>query len=630
MSFPMMPSSAARSLSDLLMALAGVAQQLRLRPPGHPMLASSLAALDRALATCLAERPELVIEVGTVQLTVDSMETDPGFEPLRHLAMQIRDAGVGALVLRQGLLAAEVVALLRVMQEGNVESRGLPESEHLSLRAHRASGPHARDPWLALERLVLEDPERSRVTRDVTELALALELYPATPAFDVRVLELLAQAALQCEAVVHIALDALFMALPAKTLRRLLGPRRNPITQQEFLRAMVPTLTPAAMLRICQALAAGRNDLMSASGLRVLARLASDATRSERAAVVMEQAVLRLAELSLAEGSPPARHTPEPDRVLKLALESGIAETGTRGAADRMIARKQVAALLALLDTVPRSDPVAAALRERLYQPQSVRAILSAQPVDLDSLDRLIPDAGLQAAPVLFDALADSRERRVRMRLLDMLSRYGDPVGPIALDRFEGMPWYVQRNLVHLIGRLNDTPPNFPFDALMAHRDIRVRHEAIAVALNDPQLRDQAIELAVSSDHGPTLQLGLQCLSDYCPPEYLPRVTAVAMDPVWGEDVRADAIMAVAASHDPATLRILRRLVVGRGIASLGRLAPRSPTMLAALRGLALHWPQHPKVGLLLDHARQSRDADVRDAARPVTRRVSASYRSLT
>ncbi|HWA16284.1 MAG TPA: hypothetical protein VG817_07620, partial [Gemmatimonadales bacterium] len=68
----------------------------------------------------------------------------------------------------------------------------------------------------------------------------------------------------------------------------------------------------------------------------------------------------------------------------------------------------------------------------------------------------------------------------------------------------------------------------------------------------------------------------------------------------------------------------------GRGLASLGRLAPRSPTMLAALRGLAVHWPQHPKVGMLLDTARQSRDADVRDAARPVSRRVSASYRSLT
>lgn len=624
-----MPSSASRSLSDLLMALAGVAQQLRLHPVGHPMLASCHATLDRALVACLADRTELVIEVGSVQLIADGMETNAGFEPLRHLAMQIRDAGVGTMVLRQGLGATEVVAMLRVMQEGG-DSAALPESEHLSLRAHRASGPHARDPWLALERLVLEEPERTRVTRNVTELALGLELYPATPAFDVRVLELLAQASLQCESVVHIALDALIMALPSKTLRRLLGPRRNPITQQEFLRAMVPTLTPGAMLRICQALAAGRTELMSASGLRVLARLAADAATHERAAVVMEQAVLRLAELSLTDGANVPRHSTEPERVLKLALESGIAEGGTHGAADRMIARKQVAALLALLDTVPRNDAVAMTLRQRLYHPQSVRAILAAQPVDLDSLDRLIPDAGIQAAPVLLDALADSRERRVRMRLLDMLVRFGDPVGPVALERFEGMPWYVQRNLLALIGRLNDVPMGFPLESLLGHRDLRVRHEAILVALADPELREPALDQAVDSPHQPTVRLALSALSDYCPPEYLPRVMAIAVDPQREDEIRADAIGAVAASKDPTTLRVLRRLVVGRGIASLGRLAPRSPTMLAALRGLAAHWPQHPKVGMLLDTARQSRDADVRDAARPITRRTTASFRSLT
>jgi hypothetical protein len=610
------------------MALAGVAQQLRLRPLGHPMLASSQAALDRALTACLTERPELVVEVGTVQLLVDGMETNPGFEPLRHLAMQLRDAGIGAMVMRVGLSGAEVVSMMRAVQEGG-ESGALPQSEHLALRPHRASGPHARDPWLALERLVLEDPERTRVTRNVTELALGLELYPATPAFDVRVLELLAQASMVTESVVHIALDSLIMSLPARTLRRLLGPRRNPVTQQEFLRALVPTLTPAAMLRICQALAAGRTELLSASGLRVLARLAADAARSERAAMVMEETVLRLAELSLADGPACPKHTPEPERVLKLALESGIAEIGTRGAADRMIARKQVAALLALLDTVPRTDAVAATVRQRLFQPQSVRAILAAQPVDLDSLDRLIPDAGLAAAPVLLDALADSRERRVRLKLIDLLARYGDPIGPLAMERFDGMPWYVQRNLLALIGRLNDVPLDFPLPSLMTHRDLRVRHEAVVVALHDPELRETAISQGLESEHPPTLQLALGALNDYCPPELLPRVMAIAMDPVRDEELRADAVIAVAASKDPSTLRVLRRLVVGRGIAGLGRLAPRSPTMLAALRGLAAHWPQHPKVGMLLDTARQSRDADVRDAARPVTRRSSSSFRTL-
>jgi hypothetical protein len=72
-------------------------------------------------------------------------------------------------------------------------------------------------------------------------------------------------------------------------------------------------------------------------------------------------------------------------------------------------------------------------------------------------------------------------------------------------------------------------------------------------------------------------------------------------------------------------LRLLRRQVVARGIPGFGRLAPKSPGMLAALRGLAAHWQSHPKVVPLLEAARQSRDPEIRAAARLPTRRSSAS-----
>ena len=77
------------------------------------------------------------------------------------------------------------------------------------------------------------------------------------------------------------------------------------------------------------------------------------------------------------------------------------------------------------------------------------------------------------------------------------------------------------------------------------------------------------------------------------------------------------AVTALAPVSDPVVLRLLRRLVVARGLAGLGRLAPKSPPMLAALRGLALHWHSHPKVGALLETARASRDTDIQAAARP-------------
>ncbi len=624
-------SPAARALSDFLLALAGVAQQLRMPSDAPPMLGSVLSSLDRALATTLREREELIVTVGNVQLLVEGMETNPDFEPLRHLALQLRDAGVGTLVLRPGLTGAALLEVLRQLHQGH-GTEALPTAPHLTLRPLRSSGPQAPEPWRALERLVLNEPERVRATHEVHEIAVGLELHPATVAFDTRVLELLAQAATLGERLAVASLERLLLLLPAQTLRRLLGSRGNPNAQREFLRSAAPFLTAASMLRLCQALAADRPELISPAALRVLARMASDLTQGGRATEALEDTVLRLTALAFPEGPDAVpRMIPEPDRVLKLALESGIAESGTQLAADRMIARRQVAGLLALLDTVPRGDSVAAALRQRLFHPQSVRSLLGAQPVDLDSLDRLIPQAGLDAAPVLLDALADSRERRVRLRLLDLLARFGDPVGPLALERMDGMPWYVQRNLLALLARLPDVPVDCPIPQLLDHRDLRVRHEAIVLALADPEHREAAMQQAMVSSHEPTLRLGLTALSDSCPVDLLPRLMSIVMHPTHPEEVRALAVSAIAATREPSTLRMLRRLVVGRGIANLGRLAPRSPMMLAALRGLSTHWGQHPKVASLLEAARQSREPEIREAARlGVVRRETVQLRVMS
>ena len=325
------------------------------------------------------------------------------------------------------------------------------------------------------------------------------------------------------------------------------------------------------------------------------------------------------------------RLAPEPDRVLKLALESGILEPGTLAAADRMIARRQVAPLLALLETVPEEDPIARALQERVFHPNTVRVLLEASPVDLDVLERLIPGAGLDAVPVLLDGLAESRDRRVRLALLDLLTRYGQAVGPLAAERLDGMPWYVQRNVLALLGRLPDRPMRYTPAGVLAHRDPRVRHEAIALTIADPTLRNRGLAEALDSGYEPSLRMAFLSLAERCPPEFVPRVIARAADQRLDPELRALAISAVAPVNYPVVLRVLRRLVVARGITAMGRLAPKSESMLAALRGLATHWHNHPKVVPLLETARQSRDAEIRAAARAPARRSSATLpRALT
>jgi hypothetical protein len=622
--------AATRQLADVLLALAGVVQRQRNEPAGEQVLPPSVAVLERALESALAARERLTVEVGTVQLVVEGMETNPDFEPLRDLACHLRESGVGAIDFLPGVNAEELTTALGILARPG--GGAWPATPHLALRPLLLRPVLGADPWLAFERLALDDPDRSQPHRDPHELAIALELHPASTTWDARVLDQLVLVARDAtaEPASRETLVELLALLPPATLRRLLAPAAASPAQREFVQEVAPLLPPRGALRLLQLLAFGREADLTSAALGVLAGIAHRAEEPGHPAArrALTEELRRLVACGTpAEVAPQvARLAPEPERVLKLALESGIVERGTLIAADRMIARRQVSPLLALLETVPREDPVARALRGRVFHPQTVRVLLESSPVDLDALDRLIPATGIEAAPALLDALADSRERRVRLRLLDLLARYGNAVGPIATDRIDGMPWYVQRNVLSLLGRLPDLPPAFAPESLLLHRDARVRHEAIALTVADPELRERGLAEALETSYEPTLRLALLTLAERCPPEFVPRLIARIADPALDPELRALAVTALAQVNDPVVLRVLRRLVVARGIAALGRLAPKTPLMLAALRGLAAHWHSHPKVGPLLETARQSRDQEVKDAARPPARRSAPSF----
>lgn len=633
MTTPASPRSAApRQLADILLGLAGAMQRLRALPPGHPVIVAGIAALERALETVLEGRDRLTVEVGTVQLVVDGMESNPDFEPLRDLADELREAGIRAIEFRPGVGAGQLLAVFSAIANHNGGRPAWPAVPHITIRSLTPAMAPGADPWLPLERVVLDEPERRTAEHDPEELAFALELLAADAERDSQILDRLgavARAAVNSPEDAE-ALDRLLTAVPHATLRRLLAPRADLPSQGNFLRSIAGHVSAPVLLRLLEATAYGREAQLSPAALQVLARVAKRTEGRDQAGArrALGDELARLApvvdpQVDLAGQFP--RLAPEPERVLKLALESGILEPGTIAAADRMIARGQVAPLLGLLETVPEEDPIARAIHARVYHPDTVRVLLGGSPIDLDLLDRLIPEAGLGAAPALLDALAESRDRRVRLRLLDLLARYREAVGPLAAERLDGMPWYVQRNVLALLGRLPDRPMRYTPPAVLAHRDPRVRHEAIALSIADPAMRTRGLVEALDSNYEPTLRLALTSLAEQFPAELLPRVIALSADPRLDPEIRAMAVTALSRVSDPVVLRLLRRQVVARGIPGFGRLAPKSPSMLAALRGLAAHWQSHPKVVPLLEAARQSRDPEIRAAARLPTRRSSAS-----
>lgn len=623
---------ASRPLAEALLALADTVRAMRTFPDGHPALLAGLAALVRALEAAIGGRDELTVTVGEVQLIADGMETSPEYEPLHDLARDLHAAGVATVRFRPGLSAEELHGALRPVVDRAGGQLVRSSGAHVGVRT-RPTGAFPADPWLLLERHLTDDPGRPASTRDAAELALALELHGTDSDWDATALELMATCARAApsEAGVAGALRSLLEALPAASLRRLFDQRGERATQHRALIEISPLLPPYLLLRLFDVLEPEGSRAPVAGVRQLAARLAevaatADAPGSTTAGEALRALVFHQADLF--PGDPAAlRVGADPERLLMLGLEGGILADGVVAAADRMIARRQVAPLLALLDTVPADDPVARALRARVHHPQAVRALLEATPTDMATLERLIPSAGLEAAPALLDRLAESGERRVRLRLLDLLARYGNPVGPLATARLQGMPWYVQRNLLALLGRLPDPPEDFHAEALLEHGDPRVRHEAIALLLADPMALDRGVAEGIESSHEPTLRLALVRLGERCPPELLPRLIARATDPQLTPELRALAVTALAPVPDPVVLRILKHLVLGHGLTGFGRLAPRSPPMLAALRGLALHWGTDPKATSLLEAARQSRENEIRDAARPPARRSGTTGR---
>lgn len=607
-------------------------QRLRMLPDGHPVVAASLSGLERLLAAALVDRDSLTLEVRSAQLLIEGMETNPDFEPLRDLARQFREVGIGAIEFRPGVSVRDLLPVLGAIAGRTGRSDAWPSVPHIAISAAPSRVTPGLDPWLSLERVVLDDSEREAASRDPDELVFALEMLPADLARDELILGALTSVAQAAEGHPQDRdlMVQLIRSAPVATLRRLLAPRSASRVQGEFLRAVAGQLPSSVLLRLLEAAARGRESELSPLALNVLARLArnSDSPDNGPAHRALAEELSRL--VPVGNGHDPAASTgrlaPEPERVLKLALESGILEPGTLDAAERMIARRQVLPLLTLLGTVADEDQIAVAIRRRIFQAATVRALLAAVPVDLDALDSIVPGAGLDAVPVLLDGLGQSSDRQVRLRLLDLLARYGARVGPIAAERLDGMPWYVQRNILTLLGRLPELPESFAPEPLLTHRDPRVRHEALALALADPRSRDRALIDALGSEHEPTLRLALVRLAEHCPPELVPRVIACTANESLNPELRALAVTALAPVRDPVVLRMLRRLVVARGITALGRLAPKDECMLAALAGLAACWHSHPKAAPLLESAKQSRDPEIREAARTPARR---SYPSL-
>ena len=241
--------------------------------------------------------------------------------------------------------------------------------------------------------------------------------------------------------------------------------------------------------------------------------------------------------------------------------------------------------------------------------------MLASGKVDEQGIKTLIEEMGMDAVPALLDVLAESQDRSVRRRLFDALIGMGPVVGERAFERLANGPWFVLRNMLALLQRLERLPPAFNPQPFLTHADERVRREAFPLALRRGS-RDRVLVGALADADERMVRMALAEIQERVPDPVLPTlVNRVVRSEERPPDVRAAGIKVLARSRSPLALNTLLEITTaGRTLLGRPRLASASTDVLTALRVLAQVWADREEVKDVLDQAARSKDPDIRGA----------------
>jgi HEAT repeat protein len=282
-------------------------------------------------------------------------------------------------------------------------------------------------------------------------------------------------------------------------------------------------------------------------------------------------------------------------------------------AAERLIAERKTRRLTELLDQAPQEDGAVDRLWDRLLTPILLRQELKAQPTDFALVERFAMRMADSAADPLLDALASADDRSARWNLIRILTALGRSVAPAIAARLPDAPWFVQRNLLVLLGRLGNWPDEFSPSQYTSHREARVRREAYRLMVETASTRDAAIREGLADPDPTIVAMMLRAAATGCPAGAIPLIERVLREPAWSLEVRLLAIRVIGSANTPTAGEHLLSLVRRPRRWWWGsRLAPKSPVLLAALKALADGWASDPKVVPVLTQAARHRDPEIR------------------
>jgi hypothetical protein len=194
-------------------------------------------------------------------------------------------------------------------------------------------------------------------------------------------------------------------------------------------------------------------------------------------------------------------------------------------------------------------------------------------------------------------------------------------ITPLVIKRLNDERWYVQRNMLMLLGRSRHRPDTFTAVPWTQHSDARVRSEAIRLQLTMPPEREIGINAALNDPDPRIVHLGLTALHDECPPHLIERVIDLGLASDLGDNSRVLAVNALAQTRsEPVLAALLHLSIAGRSLLGRTRLPPKTPVLVAVLRALSNAWSDEPRAAGVLAAAARSSDPELRQAvSRPTS-----------
>lgn len=670
-----------RALSDFLMTFSITLNKHVIYPPGHPLLVSAVDDFAQRLTHLLHERPAVAIGIARHQLIIEGVATDPHHPVLHELAERLHRNQLGALKFLAGIQRDELADILAsIASEAGPGGRPLGLDverlaatwEHVRFfpltydRLELVNDPEGQDAdaqrrprsaraaqlWIGLARAALAAEAAQSDQGDVEPMvvARAIEDHHREQAYDQVVVGYLLQIADELKTsddpesiALQKRISHMVESLQPSTLGRLLEMGGDVEQRRHFLLTATQTLSVQAVIDLASAAASVSSDSISHAMMRMLAKLARysedgpelrranadqalrgmvqrlvdgwtlDGTNPEEYRAALEAGALA----GSADIDSPAMHECEPERLVQTALELGALGPQVWRAIELLLPPTRVGVLLEILDAAPEGDPVDE-VWAFVVKRGVLRSLLAETRVDVALVGRIVRRVGVAAAPTVLDALERIEDPKVRQRLFEILLALGGEVVPLLCERVPSASTLLQRELLGVIGRLEEIPGGFDARPYGSHPDAAVRREATRLLLRDPAARDAALVTALADPDERVVSVALAAALERCPREGIAIVRRRVDDGDFGARLCATAVRVAATGRTPETLDWLALRVLTRSrILRRPKLLPPTPEVLAAIAVIAEHWSRDPAAATILRLATASKIPDVRQAAEP-------------